>query len=169
MADQSTPARRQRQRVAQQKRTRFPWLPISLVLALLVVLVYVTWEQTGSGGGLNPDEVPDPALGPVDAPVVITEYADFGCPACRSWHAAGIREQVRAVYGDQVRFVWKDFPVIAPLSPQAAEAGQCAAAQGKFWEFHDTAYEGYAGLEAGACCATMPRVLGWTWGRLTSA
>jgi protein-disulfide isomerase len=50
-------------------------------------------------------------------------------------------DQVRATYGDQVQFVWKDFPVITAQSPKAAEAGQCAFDQGKFWEYHDLLYE----------------------------
>jgi protein-disulfide isomerase len=78
--------------------------------------------------------------------VVITEYADFGCPACRAWHNAGIVEQVIAAYGDQVQFVWKDFPVITAQSPKAAEAGQCAFDQGKFWEYHDVLFENASAL-----------------------
>ena len=83
----------------------------------------------------------NPTLGPDSAKVVITEYGDFGCSSCRGWHNAGILEQVRAAYGDQVQFVWKDFPVITAQSPKAAEAGQCAFDQGKFWEYHDYIYE----------------------------
>ena len=51
-----------------------------------------------------------PALGPATAPVTIVEYADFGCPACWEWHKLGILDQLRAKYGDQIRFVWRDFP-----------------------------------------------------------
>jgi protein-disulfide isomerase len=79
----------------------------------------------------------DPSLGPASAPVTIIEYGDFGCPSCRAWHNAGILEQIRSQYGDKVRFVWRDFPVITPQSPRAAEAAQCAYDQGKFWEYHD--------------------------------
>lgn len=82
-----------------------------------------------------------PSLGPVTAPVTIIEYADFGCPACWVWYKQGVLDQLRAKYGDQIRFVWRDFPVITLLSPKAAEAGQCAHEQGKFWEFHDSIYE----------------------------
>lgn len=82
-----------------------------------------------------------PALGPETAPVTIIEYADFGCPACWEWYQLGILDQLRAKYGDQIRFVWRDFPVITLLSPKAAEAGQCAHEQGKFWEFHDWVYQ----------------------------
>jgi protein-disulfide isomerase len=89
-----------------------------------------------------------PTFGPDDAPVTIIEYADFGCPACWQWHQSGILPQLRAKYGDQIRFVWRDFPVITLLSPKAAEAGQCAHEQGKFWEFHDLTYDRGGAIEA---------------------
>ncbi len=89
-----------------------------------------------------------PALGPETAPVTIVEYADFGCPTCLSWYKSGVLNQLRAKYGDQIRFVWRDFPVITALSPQAAEAGQCAHEQGKFWEFHDVVYQHNGAIEA---------------------
>lgn len=79
----------------------------------------------------------DPALGPQSASVTIVEYGDFGCPACKAWHGAGVLNELRARYGDRIRFVWRDFPVITPQSPKAAEAAQCAYDQGKFWEYHD--------------------------------
>ena len=82
----------------------------------------------------------DPALGPKNAPVTIVEYGDFGCTACRAWHNADVLEDLRSKYGDRIRFVFRDFPVITPDSPKAAEAGQCAYDQGKFWEYHDRLY-----------------------------
>jgi protein-disulfide isomerase len=89
-----------------------------------------------------------PALGPEDAPVTIIEYADFGCPSCWYWYKKEVLNALRAKYGDQIRFVWRDFPVITLLSPKAAEAGQCAHEQGKFWEFHDAVYESRGAIEA---------------------
>ena len=52
----------------------------------------------------------DRAIGPATAPITIVEYADFGCTLCRAWHNAGILQQVINQYGDNVRFVWRDFP-----------------------------------------------------------
>jgi len=89
-----------------------------------------------------------PTLGPEAAPVTIVEYSDFGCPSCWSWYKTGVLEQLRAKYGDQIRFVWRDFPVITLLSPKAAEAGQCAQEQGKFWEFHDIVFESSGAIDA---------------------
>jgi protein-disulfide isomerase len=77
------------------------------------------------------------AIGPETAPVTIVEYADFACITCKAWHQFGIREQVLKEYGDQVRFVWHDFPVTSPASPKAAEAGYCAHDQDQFWAYHD--------------------------------
>ncbi len=80
------------------------------------------------------------SLGPANALVTVIEYGDFGCTTCRAWHNSGTLQQLRDAYGDKVRFVWRDLPVITPDSPKAAEAGQCAADQGKFWEYHDLVY-----------------------------
>ena len=79
----------------------------------------------------------DPVVGAANAPVTIVEFSDFQCPFCQ--RAAPTLKHVREAYGDKVRVVWKDFPLtqIHPQALKAAEAGQCAAEQGKFWEFHD--------------------------------
>ena len=82
----------------------------------------------------------DPTLGPPSAKVILIEYGDFGCPTCRGWEQAGVLKQIVAVYGDQVHFVWRDYPVITAQSPQAADAGQCAFDQNKFWQYHDLLY-----------------------------
>ncbi len=89
-----------------------------------------------------------PVLGPQTAPVTIVEYGDFGCTTCLGWYKLGVLDQLRAKYGDQIRFVWRDFPVITSLSPQAAEAGQCANEQGKFWEFYNAVYQHNVAIEA---------------------
>lgn len=83
----------------------------------------------------------DPVLGTEEPVVTIVEFGDFGCHACQGWHQAGIREQIMAKYGDQIRFEWRDFPVITAQSPKAAEAAQCAHDQNNFWAYHDLLYE----------------------------
>lgn len=85
---------------------------------------------------------PPPLLdGPADAPVKVVEYADLTCSACRQWHNLGIREQLRADFGDQVSFEYRHFPVITAASPRWTEAAQCAAEQALFWPSHDYIYE----------------------------
>ncbi len=80
----------------------------------------------------------DPVLGPPDAPITIIEFSDYECPYCRSWHAQVFKRLVQE-YGNQVRFVYRDFPLssIHPEAAPAAEAANCANEQGEFWAFHD--------------------------------
>jgi protein-disulfide isomerase len=82
----------------------------------------------------------DPYLGPEDAPVVIVEFSAFACPYCGRHH----RETFPAIienYGQYVRYVYRDFPVInPPVSVPAALAANCANDQGKFWEYATTLY-----------------------------
>jgi protein-disulfide isomerase len=77
-----------------------------------------------------------PARGPADAPVEIVEFSDFQCPYCLA--ARPTVQRVLETYGDRVRFVYRNYPL--PNHPQArpaAEAAQCANAQGRFWPYHD--------------------------------
>jgi protein-disulfide isomerase len=76
------------------------------------------------------------AKGPASAPIEIIEFSDFQCPFCQ--RANPTVDQVLKTYGDRVRFVYRHFPLgNHPNARPAAEASQCAAEQGKFWEYHD--------------------------------
>lgn len=89
----------------------------------------------------------DPSFGPEDAPIVIVEFADFECPFCQR-HAQQTQGRLLEEYGDQIRLVYKDFPLssIHANAFSAALAGQCAHEQGKFWEYHDLLFGGRLGL-----------------------
>lgn len=82
------------------------------------------------------DTEDDPSLGPKGA-VTIVEFSDFECPLCREAFPI-IREMVN-LYGNKIRYVYRDFPVsdIHPKAEKAALAGKCANEQGKFWAYHD--------------------------------
>jgi protein-disulfide isomerase len=89
----------------------------------------------------------DPSLGPANAPVTIVEFSDFQCPFCQ--RVVPTIKQIKAKYGDRVRIVWKDFPLtqIHPQAFDAAQAGNCAREQGKFWEYHDQLFANQAALQ----------------------
>lgn len=81
----------------------------------------------------------DPVWGPPAAPVTIIEFADFECPACKE--NLPVLRQLRDLYQDQVRLVYRDFPLAAhPQARPAAEAAQCAHEQGQFWAYHDALF-----------------------------
>ena len=89
----------------------------------------------------------EPAKGPEDAPIVLVEYSDFQCPYCA--RAQPSVAQVLQTYGDKVRLVFRDFPLAMHDNAQlAAEAGQCAAEQGQFWEYHDVLFANARALAA---------------------
>ena len=128
---------------------------VLLIVAVLIALPRLNFKPAAASRNVqasistNPAPMDAaPALGPKTAPVTIVEYGDFGCPSCWLWYATGVLNQLRAKYGDQIRFVWRDYAVITLLSPDAAEAGQCANEQGKFWEFHDAVYDHQAVIGA---------------------
>ena len=78
--------------------------------------------------------------GAADAPIIIVEFSDFQCPACR--YAVGPAKNLVALYGKDVRFIFKHFPLMQhPLAKGAAIAAECAGRQGRFWDFHDLIYE----------------------------
>lgn len=89
----------------------------------------------------------DPTLGPEDAPIVIVEFADFECPFCQR-HAQQTHVRLLEEYGDQIRFVYKDFPLssLHPNAYSSALAGQCAHEQDAFWPYHDLLFSGRLGL-----------------------
>jgi len=69
-----------------------------------------------------------------NAPVTVVEFGDFECPACGA--AQAVVEEMLDQYAGRIRFVFRQFPLntIHPYAETAAEASECAAQQGKFWE-----------------------------------
>ena len=138
---------KQKRADAKAQATRMQRIRIGgfVALALIAIVALITWRNAGRGDTEALLSITEPNVdGLASAPVKVVEYGDFGCPACRSWHNAGIKEQLQAAYGDQVSFEFRHFPVITAQSPKAAEAGQCAAEQGAFWAYHDYVYENTA-------------------------
>jgi protein-disulfide isomerase len=89
--------------------------------------------------------------GPAEAPLTIIEFSDFECPACgmafRDLHNLAER------HPELVRIVFHHFPLDSECNPNvptrmhrsaclAAIASECAARNGKFWEYHDLLFRG---------------------------
>jgi protein-disulfide isomerase len=90
----------------------------------------------------------DHAIGPDHAPVTIVEYGDFECPNCKQ--AAPAVKLLFERFVGKVRVVYRHFPLeeVHPHAMQAAQAAECAAAQGKFWQMHDLLFENQRHLKA---------------------
>ncbi|MBN2469909.1 MAG: DsbA family protein [Anaerolineae bacterium] len=87
---------------------------------------------------INVDD--DPAFGPEDAPIVIVEFSDFRCGFCARFHTQTF-ETLKTQYEGQIRFVYRDFPVVG--GEQAALAAECVHDQGEdlFWDYHDLLFQ----------------------------
>lgn len=87
---------------------------------------------------------PYATLGADDALVTIVEYSDFQCPWCYRF-AVEVKPALKPLLDrGQVRFVYKQFPVLGPDSLIAAQVAECAGAQGQFWPMHDWLFENQA-------------------------
>jgi Na+:H+ antiporter, NhaA family len=67
-------------------------------------------------------------------------FGDFQCPFCLG--AQSVLRRVRERLGDRLLFCFRHLPIPErhPLAPLAAEASEAAAAQGRFWEYHDALF-----------------------------
>ncbi|HOZ56151.1 MAG: Disulfide bond formation protein D precursor [Parcubacteria group bacterium ADurb.Bin316] len=77
-------------------------------------------------------------LGAANPKITIIEFADFSCSMCKN-SFLNIRE-ISVKYKNDVRIIFKDFPVISASSPVLALAARCAGEQGLFWPMHDKLY-----------------------------
>jgi protein-disulfide isomerase len=93
-----------------------------------------------------------PSTGPANAPVTLIEFSDFECPSCGYAHAHGYTQNVLAKFGDQVRYVRFDLPLISmhPWAFSAAVAGRAIWNQkpAAFWEFKEQVYKNQDKLTA---------------------
>lgn len=79
----------------------------------------------------------DPVIGAADAPVTIVEFFDYRCPYCvmtNDWVQTTLEE-----HGDQVRFVFKEFPINGAASTEAARAALAVwrLQPDAYGDFHD--------------------------------
>jgi protein-disulfide isomerase len=82
----------------------------------------------------------DHVRGERGAPLELVMFGDFQCPYCLG--AQSVLRRVRERLGDRLAFGFRHLPIPErhPLAPLAAEASEAAAAQGRFWEYHDALY-----------------------------
>ncbi len=130
-------------------RSLITWkgVPWAIGTVFLIVASLALYFSTGTAAS-QPSKAERPgatdiAYGPESAQIVLVEYSDFQCDFCADY--AEMLGPLRAKYKDQVRFVFRFFPLPnhehGMVSAQAAYA---AFLQDKFWEMHDLLYENQA-------------------------
>ncbi len=101
-----------------------------------------TAEAAGGAPDLSKLDSPDEPASSTNAPIKVVGFFDFECPYSRE--AADAMRQTQTIYGDKINFVFRNFPLtdIHQNSMLAASSGECAHAQGKFWEMSDKIFGG---------------------------
>jgi protein-disulfide isomerase len=117
---------------------------IGVIVIILIALM--VWGVSGSSTINPPFEAGvvhpfDNVTGNASSSVVVIEYSDFECPACRTYYP--VIRQITTEFGSQIAFVYRDFPLIEihPNAQLSSQAAQAAAKQGKFWQMHDLLFE----------------------------
>lgn len=83
--------------------------------------------------------------GKKNAPVTIVEFSDFQCPYCARLQPT--LNQVLKAYPDDVKLVYKDYPLsFHKQARNAAKAARAAGEQGKYWEMHDLIFANFSKL-----------------------
>ena len=82
-----------------------------------------------------------------NAPLVIVEFSDFQCPACKQAYEI-LETQILPQLGDKALFVFRHYPLvnIHPMAWIAASASEEAGKQGKFWEMYAQLFESQQAL-----------------------
>jgi protein-disulfide isomerase len=75
-----------------------------------------------------------PVAGNAGGDISIVEYFDFQCPYCRK-----LEPELRQVVQDdgKVRLVWKDWPILGPVSVMASRMALASKYQDKYSQAHD--------------------------------
>jgi len=82
-----------------------------------------------------------------NAPLVIVEFSDFQCPACKQAYEI-LETQILPQLGDKALFVFRHYPLVSqhPMAWVAASASEEAGKQGKFWEMYAKLFENQQAL-----------------------
>lgn len=97
--------------------------------------------------------------GSPDAPVEITEFADYQCPFCQTFATLQMPTiDQRLIQTGRLRWRYRDFPLQQhPFARLAAHSAACADEQGKYWAQHDRIYEGQSDWSGARDAGTLFR------------
>jgi protein-disulfide isomerase len=99
------------------------------------------------------------ARGGADASVEIIEFGDFNCGYCGRFHHETL-DPILEMYGENVRYVYRDYPILADSSVTAAIAARCAGEQGDYWNYHDLLFDNQGAIAQVGAFASFADQLG---------
>jgi protein-disulfide isomerase len=96
-------------------------------------------QQYDAAGSDLPAQAGHYWTGTDKAKITIVEFGDFACPVCKQAFST-IRE-IGLKYKNDIKLIWRDYPVVAEYSDLLALGGRCAGEQGLFWPMHDKLFQ----------------------------
>ncbi len=78
-------------------------------------------------------------LGSAKANITIVEFGDFACPNCQQAFPT-IRE-LSLKYKNDIKYIWRDYPLTTEYSALLALGARCAGEQGLFWPMYDKLFQ----------------------------
>ncbi|HTP10925.1 MAG TPA: thioredoxin domain-containing protein [Anaerolineae bacterium] len=141
-------------RPVKKKQTGLAAIPASYwligIIAVMVALALIVLLGLPAAA-TNTAKAIGNSLGDANAPVQLEVYADFQCPICGQFDRGTLKQiEDKYVNNGKVRIIFNHFAFIGNESTRAAEASECANAQGKFWQYADTLFNNQAGENQGA-------------------
>lgn len=119
------------------------WGVIVLITLAFAGIIFFTNDKSAAPGkdGSGSKTLTQNTIGKGTTGVTLLEYGDFECPYCGQYYP--ILKQVKAEFGDQIKFQFRHYPLTGPHPNAfaASRAAEAASLQGKFWEMHDLLYE----------------------------
>lgn len=114
---------------------------VIVVLGLFGIFSLTKKSDNGQNGSSTNAQASEHEKGAGNKGVVLTEYGDFQCPHCKTYHP--LVKQLGQEYGDDITIQFRHFPLnqIHPHAFQASRAAEAAGKQGKFFEMHDLLFE----------------------------
>lgn len=136
------------------------WLEMFSTVAVIAAAGFLSWSVYR---GSQPEAVSaapvvvdvDLTIGPEfvrnvagSGSLVVVEFTDFQCPFCARHASQAVPALGRELAGT-ARYVVVNLPLaMHPHAVPAAEAAECAAEQGKYWEMHDALFARQSELAA---------------------
>jgi protein-disulfide isomerase len=96
-----------------------------------------------------------PSTGNPKADVTIVEFFDYNCGYCK--HALPVVQQLLKE-DTNLRFVFKDMPILSPTSQLAAQWALAAQRQGKYFEFYQEMLSSKSGVSEASLSSAAEKV-----------
>jgi len=137
---------------------RWPrWVATASAVGLLLgsSMIALSLYSVSLASQFVPGNTTDPldyrAKGSATAPVVVADWFDYQCPACRILALSREPElEKEYVSTGKVRYVSRNYAFLGPESFLAAEASECAADQGRYWDYRTLLFQRQQGENRGA-------------------